>query len=207
MSDVCPCQTNWRTGEYHNSDCPEAKKLRDSWCSPECVTELLPEVDLDPATNVRSKVRARRHIVWTNDPSASHHLIPHINAGWHMGDGLKADWTGSIFLNGPYSDMLPWCQKANREWGAGNLTSAFFLVKLDPTTKWWSALIRGTGDVNEPCGPERHVDLWLPRKRLQHVPPPRIKASTNNFASAIIHWREFGTKSMRSLLKIADLWT
>jgi hypothetical protein len=96
-------------------------------------------------------------------------------------DGLAVDWNGSIFLNGPYSDMLPWAEKANKEWGARRLHGAIFLVKLDPTTKWWAELVRDRGD--------KRLQLWLPKKRLQHIPPPRIKASTNNFASAIIQWR------------------
>lgn len=208
---ICPCQTNWLTGEYHDSKCPEAAKLRDSWCSPECVTELLPEVDLDPATNPRSKVKARRNIVWTHDPAGAVILGEPGRAKnelhWDFGDGLAIPWNGSVFLNGPYSDMLPWTTKANEEWGAGRLKEAIFLVKLDPTTRWWRQLMEDQDGTPEEI--ERQVDLWLPRKRLQHIPPPRIKASTNNFASAIVHWRRKSWSSTRGQLglhSIADLW-
>lgn len=195
---ACPCQTNWATGEYHDSDCPEAKRLRDSWCSPQDVAELLPEVDLDPATNIRSLIKAKRHIIWEGDDERWKAAS---RRGFVIGDGLKIEWNGSIFLNGPYSDMLPWCHKANEEWGAGRLTAAIFLVKLDPTTRWWRELVQSR---KEKC-----LEVWLPRKRLQHIPPPRIKASTNNFASAIVYWR----KPMRNnfwdlrLESLADRWT
>jgi len=204
---ICPCQTNWRAGEYHISDCPEAKKLRDSWCTPADVAELLPEVDLDPATNIRSKVKAKRQIVWTHSPSVddqSYFKGRNDIRRFEQGDGLSIPWNGSIFLNGPYSDMLPWCEKANEEWRSGRLKEAIFLVKLDPTTKWWAQLVNNdTGN-----GYQRRLNLWLPRKRLQHVPPPRIKASTNNFASAIIHWaRNIRSITTLKLQSIADLWT
>ena len=197
----CPCTTSWTTGEYHVSKCPEAIRLRDSWCTPADLAELLPEVDLDPATNPRSKIKAKESVVWEHDPLITTYRSVIKNPRWSVGDGLKRDWNGSIFLNGPYSDMLPWAMKANEEWGAGRLTAAIFLVKLDPTTQWWRELVR---DRKDKC-----LDLWLPKKRQQHIPPPRIRASTNNFASAIVYWR----RPMKNdfwdlrLSGFADLWT
>lgn len=208
-SGPCPCTTKWKTGEYHHSDCPEAKKLRDSWCSPSDVTELLPEVDLDPASNLRSLVKAKRAIVWNESKDGvwirgqglAAYRPGDRDSVFVAGDGLKIEWNGTIFLNGPYSDMLPFIAKANEEWGAKRLNAAIFLVKLDPTTRWWAGLVKAR---EEKC-----LQVWLPRKRLQHIPPPRIKASTNNFASAIVHWR----RPMRAdfwdlrLDSIADRWT
>jgi hypothetical protein len=225
MESSCPCQTNWRTGEYHLSECLEAKKLRDSWCTPADVAELLPMVDLDPATNIRSLIKAKRSIVWDESPRSEDQYVKvytdefgggyrtgEADTVFYPGNGLTIPWNGSIFFNGPYSDMLPWCQKANEEWAEGRLTEAIFLVKLDPTTKWWREL---TGTIRYDdgtlAGKQRSVDLWLPHKRLQHIPPPRIRSSTNNFASAIIHWRDYykprTQPKLDALHKIARLWT
>ncbi len=138
--------------------------LRDSWTTPKWLTDALPEFDLDPASNERSTVKA-------------------VKSAWlsRGEDGLAVPWWGSVFLNGPYSDMRPWTTKANNEWDAGRLNEAVFLVKLDPTTRWWSELVSRFGS--------KGGRLWLLNDRLQHSPPPRIRSSTNNFASAIVHWR------------------
>lgn len=196
---TCPCRHNWQTGEYHHSDCPEAKKLRDSWCTPADVAELLPEVDIDPATNLRTRIKARKHIIWEKGEDAKLHrwqpgLVDRARGFW-CGDGLKVEWCGSMFLNGPYSDMLPWTQKANDEWGAKRLNAAIFLVKLDPTTQWWRQLVSGRD--------EKNVRVWLPRKRLNHIAPPRIKPSTNNFASAIVTWNRL---TPRDVAVVPELW-
>jgi hypothetical protein len=174
----CPCTTNWQTGEYHNTDCPEAKALRDKWCTPIKVAKRLDVVDLDPASNERSVIRA----VKTYDLDARGE------------DGLALPWFGSFFLNGPYSNMLPFATKANDEWAAGNVDEGIFLVKLDPTTRWWKWLVRVPF-------PGRLTTVWMFHDRLQHIPPPRIKESTNNFASAIVHWR----KHVGSSLKLGDI--
>lgn len=161
----CPCVAGWKSdADYHLSDCPEAKKLRDNWTTPEWLTQRLPVVDIDPASNYRSTVKALKSC-WLSRGE----------------DGLAIPWWGSMFLNGPYSDMEPWMEKANDEWAAGHLTEAIFLVKLDPTTGWWKKMVSDWD--------EKSATLWLFHKRLQHSPPPRIKASTNNFASALVHWR------------------
>jgi hypothetical protein len=184
-ADTCPngCETAYYPNPhwYHDKNCPEAGRLRDSWTTPEWLTELLPAVDLDPASNYRSTVKAVRSC-WLERGE----------------DGLAMRWWGSIFLNGPYSDMLPWANKANDEWQAGRLTEAIFLVKLDPTTRWWRALT---------VSPYiRRMHLWLLDDRLQHSPPPRIKASTNNFASAIIHWRLGCSEGEGDEAPVLPLW-
>jgi hypothetical protein len=154
-------------------------QLSDSYCSPRWLTELLPQVNLDPCSNPRSTVKARRTY------SMEKKL-----------DGLKLSWNGSVFVNWPYSDPLPWAQKTIHELRDGHCTDAIVLCKLDTSTEWWHVV---TERVLE------NLDLWAFDKRIQFDEPPELVAerirlfaekgkkggekSSNNFCSAIIHHR------------------
>ncbi len=92
--------------------------LRDSWCTPRRITRRLPEVDLDPCSNPRSTVKAKRTCMLERGEN-----------------GLLESWEElSVFVNPPWSDPLPFAIKA---WEADSFC---FLVKEDPTTEWWSKL-------------------------------------------------------------------
>ncbi len=91
----------------------------DSWCTPRWLCDALGYFDLDPCSNARSHVNAEVRYDLTRGQ-----------------DGLKLEWYGSTFVNPPYSDPLPWSQKLAR-YGSPWVT----LVKLDPSTKWWAALM------------------------------------------------------------------
>jgi hypothetical protein len=54
-------------------------------------------------------------------------------------DGLEVDWHDFNYVNPPYSDPLPWCEKAVAEFRKGK--TVVLLVKHDPTTKWYRLLI------------------------------------------------------------------
>ncbi len=94
---------------------------RDAYCTPSAITALLPEVDLDPCSNPRSTVRARRTYS--------------LEAGQ---DGLALPWSGLIYANVPYSAPLPWAEKHDHE--RGELTGAGFLVNADHSPAWWRLL-------------------------------------------------------------------
>lgn len=96
--------------------------LRDCYCTPEWFCELLPEVDLDPCSNPRSHIAARR----------TYQLE-------HGEDGLKLSWSGSVFLNPPYSNLDPWAERLYDEMTAGRVTDAGVLVNVDTSTYWWRA--------------------------------------------------------------------
>lgn len=98
----------------------KAPKPTDHWCTPEAITSLLPEFDLDPCSNPNSTVRAKRRV-----------MLPE--------DGLAVPWEGLVFCNPPYSNVMPWVQKAVSSKAAA---TTVFLLKLDPTTKWYEAVIR-----------------------------------------------------------------
>ena len=58
--------------------------------------------------------------------------------GRERGDGEAGEWTGSLWMNPPYSKPLPWA----RRFAAHALTGSrcLALVKLDPTTESWRTL-------------------------------------------------------------------
>jgi hypothetical protein len=102
----------------------------DNWCTPEWLTNLLPEVDLDPCSNPNSTVRAKRALSLENGD-----------------DGLTDPWdapesgVASVYINPPYSrgEVDKWARKAVHFIQAAPTSRALLaLVKLDPTTDWWA---------------------------------------------------------------------
>lgn len=125
----------------------------DCWTTPQWVADLVGEFALDPASNPRSVIRARRSYQLERGE-----------------DGLRLAWKGSVWLNPPYSDPAPWCDRLaehDAAWCA--------LVKLDPSTRWWATLMRAGAS-------------WAPfRARLRFGLPGRRDAAPP-FCSALI-WR------------------
>ena len=91
---------------------------RDSYCTPRHIARRLPIVDLDPCSNVRSHIKARRSCMLSRGEN-----------------GLLIPWTGlSVFCNPPYSNVLPFARKA---WEASMFC---FLLNADNSTKWYRKL-------------------------------------------------------------------
>lgn len=173
-------------GEYHHEDCPIGKKLRDCWCTPRWLTDLLPRVTLDPCSNPFSTVNALRLI----------QLEPVKTDGMNLsctnreqGDGLAVSWKNrSIFVNPPYSNIMPWARKA------GEAKAFIFLVNNVTTTKWYRELLANGGSY------KFEFD-----KRLKFEPPPRIKPSSNSRDQVLICNRE-GYKMIGSALDGHGRW-
>jgi DNA N-6-adenine-methyltransferase (Dam) len=97
----------------------EPGKLSDKWCTPAWVADALGPFDLDPCSNLRSKIISGQTYQLERGE-----------------DGLALPWTGSVYCNPPYSAVTPWARKLaahDAPWCA--------LVKLDPSTKWWAILM------------------------------------------------------------------
>lgn len=160
---------------------------RDAWCTPAWLTALLPLVDLDPCSNGRSTVRARRTYAMERGE-----------------DGLALPWFGMVFVNPPYSDVMPWAGRLAKVYRGGwdamkwptmdGASSAAFLVNADPSTKWWHTL--------------RSV---LPlrfdfNRRIQFVPPPGIKQSSNSKPQALLCDEQFWKACNPGLAQHGTLW-
>lgn len=164
----------------------------DSYTTPPWLTAMLPIVDVDPCSNPRSTVRAKR----------TYSLEKKL-------DGKKLAWLGSVFLNFPYSDPTPWCEKLIEELTGGRCTEAIVLCKLDPTVSWWHTLT----SFGSP-------ELWAFDRRVAFGEPPELIAervkkfaeegkkggekSSTNFASVIVHHR--GAAPELKLDAVATRW-
>lgn len=131
----------------------------DDWCTPKWLVELLGPFDLDPCWNKKAHVRASMACHRTDDDPL-------------FRDGLKFPWHGkSVFVNPPYSNVTPWAVKL-----AAHDDAWVALVKLDPTTKWWSTLMSA------------HPTVAPFRKRIKFEGE---QSMTANFPSVLIYsaWR------------------
>lgn len=146
---------------------------RDSWATPKWLTDLLPHVDLDPCSNARSTVRARQ--AYSLDSGQ---------------DGLALPWSGSVFVNPPFSDIMPWAEKAANS----DTTALGFLVNVDSSTQWWSTLTRLLPYA------------FLFARRIQFSPPPGIPASTNSKPQALLCDLRFWAMCDREIEHHGRLW-
>lgn len=147
----------------------------DSWCTPHWLTEMLGRFDLDPCSNAQSTVQSDYRCEQMEpfegeligDP---YRIIVHY-------DGLAYDWrTYSVFVNPPYSNPLPWCLKLRDH--AGPWVA---LLKLDPTTRWWAALMEATPTIA----------AFRKRITFDSAGAPGAKGMTANFPSVLLYsaWR------------------
>jgi hypothetical protein len=154
-------------GDYHHEDCPIGVALRDCWNTPQWLTDILPRVTLDPCSNIYSTVIASKHVVWEGDDER---WKTGAREGFVVGDGLAVSWKNrSVFVNPPYSAIMPWARKA------GEAKAFIFLVNNVTTTKWYRELVRNGG-----------VYKFEFSKRLKFSPPPRIRQSSNSRDQVLI---------------------
>jgi hypothetical protein len=155
----------------------------DGWCTPKPLADLLGWWDLDPCSNERSHVKATLALQLepvSTEPIDTGDKLDDIvamdrRARRQQADGLAFDWgTRSAFLNFPYSNPLPWCLKLRDHAGPWCV-----LAKLDPTTRWWAALMEA-GPTVAPF-----------RKRIRFEGAPGEPTMTANFPSVLVYsaWR------------------
>lgn len=126
----------------------------DAQCTPRDLADELGAFDLDPCSNPRSHIRALRSYQLERGE-----------------DGLALPWAGSVWVNGPYSDPLPWCQRLRAHeapWAS--------LWKLDTTTEWFRVLMLSGAS-------------WAPfKKRLRYERPNNCGSA--DFSSVLV-WRDW----------------
>lgn len=78
-------------------------------------------------------------------------------------DGLLREWRDPTYANVPFSDPMPWVQKAVLEARRGK--RVVLLTRTDPSTRWWTLLNRHGWPANFPRGVYRGanfaVTLWF----------------------------------------------
>jgi hypothetical protein len=140
---------------------PTVEIDRDTWCTPKWITDALGPVDLDPCANERSHVDARET-----------YRLDRGEDGLVLADGVFTDQR--VFINPPYSNVRPWI-------AAYKHTRFTFLLKLDPSTKWFAELFEATALILIPRG-----------TRVQFEAPPGVppeQANANPFPHALFFSR------------------
>lgn len=85
-------------------------------------------IDLDPCAAIPDldAIRARRSCVWPDGIGC--------HEEWHR-DGLRAKWSGRVYVNPPYSDMRRWTHKILISEHA--CERVLVLAPLRPSSAWW----------------------------------------------------------------------
>lgn len=157
-----------------------ARMGTDCWCTPRDIAAALGWFDLDPCSNERSHIRAMlalqpEPVISVGGEVDERVLVNGRLPGRRQADGLAYNWgRSSVFVNPPYSKPLPWAEKLRDH--AGPWCA---LVKLDPTTRWWAALMEASPTV-APF-----------RKRIKFEGAPGEPTMTANFPSVLVYsaWR------------------
>lgn len=137
---------------------------RDTWCTPKDLAEALGKFDLDPCSNPRSHIRAEHSFMLERNENGLD--VSAVQKRMNIRTG-EAWWSSCVFINPPYSDVMPWVE-------AYKGTRFCFLLKFDPSTKWFAALFECTSFVLFPRG-----------TRIEFEPPPGIKGDSNQFPHAL----------------------
>jgi len=133
-----------------------SEAARDGACTPPWLTEMIGDVDLDPCSNPRSTVRARRKFDLADG-----------NDGLALAETLKSPGL-RVFVNPPYSRG-----QVSRWVDAYRHADYVFLLRWDPSTAWFRRLMETTAAV------------WFANRRVDFVPPPGVTFSSNPYPHAL----------------------
>jgi phage N-6-adenine-methyltransferase len=116
------------------------------------------QIDCDPATNLVAQriVRATRYYTKEHD-------------------GLKQEWRGKTFLNGPYSNLGPWVSKLVSEREAGHVTEAICLTNASVDTAWFRDLADVAAAI---CFPQGRIKFVDPNGQVPNGSPALPQALT-----------------------------
>lgn len=144
---------------------------RNTWCTPRWLADAIGEWDLDPATNERSHIRAKRTFMLERKQDG-------IALAKHVGRSVRC------FINPPYGNgLVIQFVRAYRH------CNFLFLVRLDYSTKWFAELEPHVGLILVPHN-----------QRIGFEPPPGAKASSPTFPHGLLYRRpEDATPEIRAL--------
>ena len=102
------------------------------------------------------------------DPCAESHTAKASRFYTIDDDGLTQPWHGRVFVNPPYSDIRPWCEKAREETDAGRATVVVCLLPSATDTRWFHESVLPYAEVRFLQGRVRFIG-W----RGTPIPAPR----------------------------------
>ena len=120
----------------------------------EASRHVLHGIDLDPASNPTAQKIVQAHRYFTKED-----------------DGLKQKWSGSVFLNPPFSNLEGFADKLISE--LKNVREAIFIGRMDVGTRWGQKIMQNS---NSFC---------VPKRRIQFYGPNGISKGNNNMANII----------------------
>lgn len=135
-----------------------AEPDRNTWCTPRTWALAVGHWDLDPCSNERSHIQAAR--TFRLD---------------HGQDGLALARTVApatrVWINPPFGrgEVIRWVR-------AYRHTRFCFLVRLDPSTEWFDALINASETLLVPRG-----------ERIEFDAPPGVRPSKNPFPHVLAY--------------------
>lgn len=153
---------------HFTSDTPE-------WLTPPeviaAVRSALGGIDLDPCSNNGTpNVAARRHFT-------------------EKDNGLTKEWTGRVYMNPPYGDVIrSWIEKLVSEHASGRVSACIALVPARTDTAWWSLL--------------RDAAICLVRRRLRFSD----SEAGAPFPSALAYLGPDVPRFARSVADLGDVW-
>lgn len=159
----------------HGRNAPDG----DEYCTPKWIAEALGLWDLDPCSNERSHVQSIKCF-----------RLDRGQDGILLAD--KVDAKTRTFINPPYSDVTPWIE------AYANVRFCF-LLKFDPSTKWFAELIENTELVLIPDGTR------LPEgTRIAFEPPPGKESGPVAFPHAFFFAKK--KDAPKALLDVCYRW-
>lgn len=136
-------------------DAPDAD--RDTWCTPLWIAEAVGTWDVDPCTNERSHVRAKKKL-----------QLERGEDGLAMAQFIAAE--KRVWCNPPYSagQVIQWVR-------AYKHTRFAFLLRFDSSTEWFRELFAACALI------------LVPRRRVNFEPPPGITNPGVRFPHALFY--------------------
>jgi phage N-6-adenine-methyltransferase len=145
---------------------------KDAWSTPAWVLdgarEIMGSIDTDPATNPFAMTRVGAEHSFTIED-----------------DGLAQHWHGNVWLNPPYSNVMPWAEKLGVEFFDGRATQAMVLTNTVSSSDWYHELLAMADSIS-----------W-PRGRIEFDHATGHKGSSNANAQTLFYmgdnWEAFET--------------
>jgi len=137
-------------------------KPRYLWLTPQiyidAARQVMGDIDLDPATNVRvqQRIKARKFFTF-------------------LENGLLHPWHGRVWLNSNHGEILEeFAEKAIKEWKSGNTTEMIFLTHTKETWKPWfqaagkhaNAICFHNGEIDWVCDHTGYIETSEGRKNV-----------------------------------------
>ena len=82
------------------------------------------------------------------DPCAEEHTAKARSFYTADEDGLSKPWFGNVFVNPPYSDPRPWCERALRATSTSEARQVVMLLPAATDTAWFHEVVLPTAELH-----------------------------------------------------------